>query len=44
MCVQSLGLGGHDTCEYDPVFDSEYVEEAGGTVEQDGLDNALVQQ
>ena len=33
-----------DTCEYDPVIDSEHVEEAGGTVERVGLDNALVQQ
>lgn len=31
-------------CKFDMVCDREYVEEAGGTVKQDGLDNALALQ
>ncbi len=31
-------------CEFDPVCDREHVEETGGAVEQDVLNNTSVQQ
>ena len=45
-CGETYYLGGTVgyACEFDPVCDSEHVEETGGTAEQDGLNNTLVQQ
>ncbi len=39
-----LGSSVGYVCKFDPVCDRECVEETGGAVEQDGLNNALVYQ
>lgn len=44
MEAYNLGSCVGYACEFDPVCDREQVEETGGAVEQDGLNNTLVHQ